>query len=344
MDVLIVEPLDAEVLGWLRSRHEVQVAPELAQDTAAFRRALSRVRAAVLPPSVALDATTVQRAPMLRIVGRISVGAENIDIDACTRAGIEVVRPASASAAAEAEFVVGALLQMLRRVPVISAEGLLVGRELGGATVGVVGMTATTRHLSSLLAAFGAKVLGYDPGVHASDPSWGRHRVAPMGLRELLRASDAVCVLLTFFPRYVGLFGERLLAECKPDQVIVSLAHSSLFNETALAQALRDGPLAAAWFDSLEPGLLDPGRPLRHVDTLQVTPRISGTTLQSRTRSAWAVARRIDELLLSEPAGVVIRPGPPGGQLVREGPPGGPFVREGPPGGPVGPADDAVIA
>jgi phosphoglycerate dehydrogenase-like enzyme len=324
MDVLIVEPLDADVLGWLGLRHEVHLAPELAQDPAAFRRALSRVRGVVIPPSVALDAAALQRAPLLRIVGRISVGAENIDIDACTRAGVEVVRPASASANAEAEFVVGALLQMLRRVPVISAEGLLVGRELGGATVGVVGMTPTVKPLAALLGAFGAKVIGYDPGVHASDAIWARNAVAPMGLRELMRASDAVCVLLTFFPRYVGLFGERLLVECKPDQVLVSLAHSSLFNEVALAHALGDGPLAAAWFDSLEPGLLDPGRPLRHVDTLQVTPRISGTTLQSRTRSAWAVARRIDELLSSEPAGVVIRPGPRAG--------------------PAGLADDALIA
>ena len=60
--------------------------------------------------------------------------------------------------------------------------------------------------------------------------------------------------------------------------------------------------LAAAWLDSLEPGALDPGRPLNAVRTLQITPRVSGTTRESRKRSAWAVARRIDELL-SEPLG-----------------------------------------
>ena len=86
---------------------------------------------------------------------------------------------------------------------------------------------------------------------------------------------------------------------CSSDlhQVIVSLAHSTLFDEQALAQALRQGPLAAAWLDSLEPGALDPGRPLRHIDTLQVTPRVASTTRESRLRSAWAVAQRIDEVL-----------------------------------------------
>ncbi|HSQ72195.1 MAG TPA: NAD(P)-dependent oxidoreductase [Rubrivivax sp.] len=301
MDVLIVEALDPDVLNWLTARHAVRYAPELAQQPHAFRDALHGVRSIIIPPSVALDAAALQRAPRLRIVGRLSAGAENIDIEACGRAGIEVVRPASASAAAEAEFVIGALLQMLRRVPIISDDGLLVGRELGGLTVGLVGMTATVKPLKQLLQAFGARIVGYDPGMHASDPIWARSGIEPVGLLDLLRASDAVAVVLTYFPRFAGLFGERLLSECRFNQVWVSLAHSSLFDEHALAQALREGPLAAAWLDSLEPGALDPGRPLRHIDTLQVTPRVGATTRQSRVRSAWAVARRIDELLLSSP-------------------------------------------
>jgi len=302
MDVLIVEPLDPDVLNWLAARHAVRYAPELAQQPHVFRDALHGVRSIIIPPSVALDVAALQRAPQLRIVGRLSAGAENIDLEACARAGVEVVRPASASAAAEAEFVIGALLQMLRRVPIIGEDGLLVGRELGGLTVGVVGMTATVKPLRQLLQAFGARVLGYDPGMHASDPIWSRAGIEPVGLLELLRSSDAVAVVLTYFPRFAGLFGERLLSECRFNQVWVSLAHSSLFDEHALAQALREGPLAAAWLDSLEPGALDPGRPLRHIDTLQVTPRVGATTQQSRVRSAWAVARRIDELLLSSPS------------------------------------------
>jgi len=297
MDVLIVEPLDPEVLQWLGARHAVRYAPHLAQDPHEFRKGLFQVRSMIIPPSVAMDAQAVNAAPMLRAVGRLSAGAENIDLEACSRAGIEVVRPATASATAEAEFVIGALLQMLRRVPVISAEGLLVGRELSGARIGVVGMAAAAKPLAKLLGAFGAQVVGYDPAVHASDSLWSRWGVEPLGLRELVESCDGVCVLLTYFSRYRGLIGERLLSGCKPNQVLVSLAHSSVFEEQALADALTGGRLAAAWFDSMEPGMLDPGRPLRHLDTLQVTPRVASTTLESRSRSAWAVAKRIDELL-----------------------------------------------
>ena len=302
MDVLIVEPLEPEVMQWLGERHAVRYAPELARDPRALRQALFNIRALIIPPSVALDAQVLHYAPVLRAVGRLSSGAENIDLDACGRAGVEVVRSVTASAVAEAEFMVGALLALLRRVPVVNAEGLLVGRELGGATIGLIGMVPAARSLAQLLAAFGSRVVGYDPSVHASDHVWSRWRVEPLPLREVMEQSDGVCVQLAYFTRYHGLIGERFLPFCKPNQVLVSIAHSSLFDEAALAEVLATGRMAAAWFDSLEPGAMDPGRPLHDIDTLQITPRVASTTRESRIRSAWAVARRIDELLTANTA------------------------------------------
>jgi phosphoglycerate dehydrogenase-like enzyme len=297
MDVLIVEPLDPEVQQWLAARHPTRVAPELQRDPRALRTALANVRALVAPPSVALDAQVLQGAPLLRAVGRVSGGAENLDAEALARAGIEVVRAGAASAAAEAEFAVGAMLQLLRRVPVRADDGALVGRELGGSTVGLIGLPASARPLAGLLRAFGARVLGYDPALHASDEVWAAWQIQSSSLRELVRGSDVLCVLLGYFSRYRGLIGERYLAECKPEQVLVSLGHSSLFDDAALAEALDSGRLLAAWFDGLEPGLREPGRPLHGAPNLHVTQRLASTTLQSRVRSAWSVARRIDEIL-----------------------------------------------
>lgn len=302
--VLIVEPLDPEVMQWMVARHAVRYAPDLARDPRALRQALRNVQALVIPPTVALDAETLAQAPLLKAVGRLSAGAENIDFDACARAGVEVVRPADATAQAEAEFMIGALLQMLRRVPVVNAEGLLVGRELAGSTVGLIGMGPAAQPLAQLLGAFGARVVGYDPALHGSDPLWARWLVVPLGLRELMEECDGVCVMLNYFTRYQGLLGERYLAFCKPNQVLVSLAPTSLFDEATLADVLGSGRMAAAWFDSLEPGLREPGRLLHQIDTLQVTPRVASTTRESRVRAAWDVARRIDTLLAAaaEPA------------------------------------------
>jgi phosphoglycerate dehydrogenase-like enzyme len=121
--------------------------------------------------------------------------------------------------------------------------------------------------------------------------------VQPVPLSELMRDSDAVCVLLQHFARFDGLFGERLLSLAKPHQVIASLAHSAIFDEEALAWALADGPVGAAWIDSLAPGALDPGRPLHQAHNLQATPCVAPTTRESRLRAAWVVAERIDAVL-----------------------------------------------
>lgn len=297
MDLLILEPLDTEVIDWLSQRHSVRYAPELTHDPRAFRDALRTARALVLPSAVALDATALREARELVAVGRVTAGVENIDQDACARAGIEVVRSLTATAQAEAEFMTGALLSMLRRVGVTAADGSLVGREIGSATVGLIGMTPSARLISQLLSGFGSRVVGYDPAVHAKDKVWDRWQVAPVGLRELIETSDAVCVQLAYFSRYQGLLGDRVLPWCKPDQVMVSISHSALFDEAALAQVLQSGRMAACWLDSLEPGAQAEGRPLAGVESLQVSPRVASTTRESRLRSAWAVVKRLDELL-----------------------------------------------
>jgi len=297
MDLLVVDTLEADVLEWLGLRHSIRHAPELAYEPREFRRALYNVRAAIVPASVTIDAETLDFAPVLRAIGRVSAGAESIDTGECERRGIEVVRSLTASARAEAEFMIGAMLSLLRRVPVRGADGSVAGRELGGATIGLVGMPPAARSIAQLLSGFGATIIGYDPALHASESVWALWQVTPASLRELVERADVLSVQLGYFTRYHGLLGDRFLPYCKPNQVLVSTAHSGLFDETALAAALKSGRIAAAWLDSVEPGALDSDRPLHGIETLQVTPRLAATTRESRQRSAWAVARRIDELL-----------------------------------------------
>jgi phosphoglycerate dehydrogenase-like enzyme len=297
MDLLVVDTLEPDVMEWLGLRHSIRHAPELAFNQREFRRSLYNVRTAIIPASLTIDAEALDYAPVLRAIGRVSAGAENIDLEVCERRRVEVVRSLTASARAEAEFVVGAMLSLLRRVRVRGADGTSVGRELGGATVGLVGMPPAARSISQLLSGFGAHIIGYDPALHASDSVWELWQVAPAGLRELVERSDVLCVQLNYFSRYQGLLGERFLPYCKPSQIVVSTAHSAIFDEAALAAAMKSGRIAAAWLDSLEPGALDAGRPLHGIDTLKITPRIASATREARQRSSWAVAKRIDELL-----------------------------------------------
>jgi len=144
--------------------------------------------------------------------------------------------------------------------------------------------------------------------LHTSDSTWDRWGVEAVSLADLVEHSDGLVLLLPFFERFRGLVGERLLESARPGQVLVGLSQSGLLNEAALARALRSGKLRAAWFDSMEPGWLESGRPLHGMGNLQVTPRLAGTTRESRVRAAWAVARSIDELLGSSPKGNKAKP------------------------------------
>lgn len=297
MTVLILEPLEADVVQWLAERHDARFAPELVGDAGGLMAALRQARALVAPPEVRVDADLLRGARQLRAIGRASGGAENIDMEACRQAGVDVVRSQAATASAEAEFALGALLSLLRRMPVEGSDGMRVGRELGCATIGLLGLTPAARVAAQLLQAFGARVVGYDPGCHPNDAIWARWGIESVGLKELVQQSDGLVLLLPYFERFRGLLGARQLELARAGQVLVVLSQSGLVDGEALAQALRSGQVRAAWFDCLEPGALEAGQPLHGMPTLQVTPRLAGTTRESRVRAAWAVARAIDELL-----------------------------------------------
>lgn len=297
-DLLIVEPIETEVLQWLQARHTVRHAPELANDVRALRQSIADVRAILLPSQAAVDSDVLAAAPLLRAIGRIEPGLDNIDTEACAHASVELVRGSTATAPAEAEFLIGALISLLR--PGSRGGPIGPGRELAAATVGLIGLAPAARSLSAMLSGFGSRLVGYDPAVHANEPLWGRWRIEPMGLRDLLQTADAVCLQLPFYSRYQGLLGERYLPVCKPGLVMVASSHSALFDEAALADALRQGRVAGVWLDSVEPGLFDVGRPLHEFEgapNVHVSSRLAGYTQESRTRSVWSVAQRLHQIL-----------------------------------------------
>lgn len=299
MDLLIAEPLEAEVLQWLEARHDLFYAPRLLEDRRVFADALGQARAVMLPTQVPVNAHVLARAPSLRAIGRVVGGQENIDLEACARAGVEVVRSTDATAPAEAEFMLGALMTLLR--PNAQSPVRVVGRELSHCTVGLVGMGAGARKLAGLLQTLGTRVWGYDPALHASGPQWSRWGVQPVGLCELFEQADAVCVQLPLYSRYVGLLGERILPLCKQGQVLVSVAPIELFDEAVLADLLNSGQMAAAWLDSVAAGTLEAGRPLHDAPGLVTTPRLATYTREARLRSAWGVARQLHHVLRSTP-------------------------------------------
>lgn len=290
----MLEALDAEVVQWLAERHDARFAPELVADPPALRAAVAGARALIAPPDLPIDARFLESADDLCIVARLQGDMVNVDQDLCRARGVEVARVVWSSANAEAEFALGALLDMFRN---LSDDGPKLGRELGCATVGLIGMTPVAQVLAPLLAGFGTRVMGYDPSLHASDEEWSRWGVEPLSLMDLLQTVDAVVVLLPSYERFRGVLSARVLSHTRMDQVWVALSPSMLFDELALSEALNRGAIRSIWFDALDPSWLEAGRPLARRRGVRVTERQANQTREAATRAAWAIARRVDEVL-----------------------------------------------
>ncbi|RYY63288.1 MAG: hydroxyacid dehydrogenase, partial [Comamonadaceae bacterium] len=172
-----------------------------------------------------------------------------------------------------------------------------MGRELHGSTVGLLGLAPTAHALGMMLQSLGAKLIGYDPAVHHTAPVWGRLRVQPVGLDQLMAQSDAISVQVLYASRYQGFLNAKVLAHCKPGQVWVGITRSALFDPHALAAALSDGRIEAALLDGAESGFASRGSPLHALDNLMLTPRLSSHTREARQRAGWYVAHRLHETL-----------------------------------------------
>jgi len=302
VEILLVDELLREACDWLSERHSVEYRPDLAGDPSALRKAMYNVRALVLPRKLVVNREFLDFAPVLCALARLTFSSDNTDLEACRERRVRVIQPSSAAVRSNAEYLLGALLLLMRRGIGSSLAGQRhappqLGRELNGAVVGIFGLAPAAHTFTVLLRALGAKLIGYDPAVHHSAPIWERLEVQPVTPKELMANADAVSVTVLYASRYRGLINEQMLAACRPGQVWVGLTRSSIFDVGALARALGDGRIESCMLDGAEQGFAAKGTPLHELNNLYLTPRLGAHTVQARLRASWYVAHRIHETL-----------------------------------------------
>ena len=307
MEILLLERLDPEAQAWLQARHRIAWRPELAEDAAALRRQLYNVQAMVLPRKVVVTRELLDFAPVLRAIARLHVGTEHTDLEACRDHRVRVVQGTHAHVRSNAEYLLASLLLLMRRGIGAALRGdreapPLVGRELHGSTIGLLGLAPAAHALALMLNALGARLIGYDPAVHHTASVWRRLHIEPMGLQDVLSRADAVTVQVLYASRFQGFINDKVLAHCRPGQLWVATTRSRIFEPNALAQALRDGRIEAAMLDGAEAGFAARGTPLADLPNLYLTPRIGSLTQESRQRASWYVAQRLHETLTTPPS------------------------------------------
>ena len=280
---------------------EVEVCPEADEARFGTLMAEAEVLWHVLEP---VTAAVVAAAPRLRLVQKIGVGVNTIDLEAARARGIAVCNLPGTNAPAVAELALLLMLGALRQVSRFDAA-VRAGRgwsldpavqdrlgELGGRTVGLVGYGAVPRALAPVLAALGCRVLYTARAPKPDTPGGWRP------LEALLAEADVVSLHLPLTVETERLIDAAALARMKPGAVLVNTARGGLVDQAALAEALRGGRLAAAGLDVFADEPVDPAAPLLALPNVVLTPHIGWLTTGTFDRSLALAAencRRLGE-------------------------------------------------
>jgi glyoxylate reductase len=315
MKVVIARTLPAAGLDRLTEHFDVEVGG-LPFDRDWLLQHAPGAHAIVADPTVAVDGELLDCAgDQLAVVANFAVGFDNIDTDAVRERGLRATNTPDVLTNATAELAVALMQaagrrmvetdQILRRGGWVGWEPeQFLGRELSGATVGLVGFGRIGQRVAALLAGFDVSLVFAAP--HSMDEAAARHSARRMALGELLAVADYVSLHVNLTPQTRHMINARTLAGCKPGAILVNTCRGGVVDTAALADALRDGPLAAAGLDVYEDEPAVPEDLVRLPNTVLV-PHIGSATRTTRDAMATLCADNVIAVLSGEepPAPVV---------------------------------------
>jgi D-3-phosphoglycerate dehydrogenase len=262
---------------------------------------------AILARSTPITAAVMDAAPDLRVISKHGVGYDNIDVAAAKGRGIAVLRAYAANARSVAELALGMMLVLLRRMMPLDAairegrwaQSALLGRELSGAKLGVIGCGAVGSSVVALGRPFGLSVRIYDPYIEPALVPAGVERVHL--LDEILAWADIVTLHCPLTAETDRIIDARALARMKPGSFLINAGRGQLVDDEALVKALEDGKLAGAGLDTfmVEPPPAD--HPLWKQENVIFTPHVGGSTEESMNRVAVQAVENIFTILEGNP-------------------------------------------
>ncbi|HET7043040.1 MAG TPA: phosphoglycerate dehydrogenase [Gemmatimonadales bacterium] len=307
--VLVTDGIDPEGVELLKAepRLEVEVAPTLPATELLER--IAGFDAIVVRSATKVTEEVLRRGTRLKVVGRAGVGVDNIALAAATSLGVAVINAPSGNTNAVAEFFFATVLGLLRRIPVAAAsmqggkwEKKLVGGELRGRTLGVVGLGPIGGEVALRARAFGMRVLGFDPYVgDARLQALQVQRVT--ALETLLDSADILTVHTPLTKETKGLIGRKELARLAPSALVVNLARGGIVDEAALAEALQAGRIGGAVLDVYETEPLPADHPLRTAPNVLLTPHLAASTVEAQRSVAVDACSAVRDALLHDELG-----------------------------------------
>lgn len=246
----------------------------------------------------------IANARNLKAISRQGVGVDSVDLAACTAQGIIVTNTPGTSTRSVAELTLSLMLALLRHVPQLNYQvkagtwSRILGHELTGKTVGLIGFGRIAQALARMLRGFDVELLYYDP---CRPPQEVEEALGAqfLPLEELLSRADVISMHAMLTDETRHLINTETLALMQPTAVLVNTARGGLVDEVALAKALENGDLAGAASDVFDP---EPpvGSPLLNLDNFNATAHCGAYTAEANARVALAAAQNLADALMGK--------------------------------------------
>lgn len=301
MKIVIAEKIaSAAIALFTEESRWIVITPEQAQGSLA--KHVEDADALIVRSAVQADASLLEPAKKLRVIGRAGVGVDNIDLDAATRKGIVVMNTPGANAVAVAEHTLGLMLAMARQIPRANElmhagkweKKSLQGSELRGKTLGVLGLGRIGAEVARRALAFGMKVIAHDPYVPPAVAE--QLNVELMALDDIYRVADYLSLHMALTPQTAGMIGSDSIRKMKKGVRLVNCARGELIDEAAVAAAIREGHIAGVAVDVFSE---EPPKNSQLIGLPQViaTPHIAGSTIEAQDAVGVQIAQQVKEYL-----------------------------------------------
>ncbi|MFN8660672.1 MAG: D-glycerate dehydrogenase [Thermomicrobiales bacterium] len=249
-----------------------------------------------------IDGAVLDRHPNLKVVSNFAVGYDNIDPNAATERGVIVCNTPDVLTAATADHTWALLMAAARRIPEsieYVREGkwrtwgplLLLGQEISGATLGIIGLGRIGKEVARRASGFGMRVIAYDEYQDADFAA--RNAVEYTDMDTVLREADFLTLHVALTPETRHLIGAEEFAKMKPTSILINAARGPVVDTEALVAALNTGEILAAALDVTDPEPLPADHPLVNMDNCIVVPHTASATVQTRDAMATLAARNL---------------------------------------------------
>ena len=303
--IVIAEFMDAAAVERLSAQHATLYEPELVERPAELASLVGDARALIVRNRTQVRTDLLDKASALECIGRLGVGLDNIDVAACRARGITVYPATGANDLAVAEYVIASAMLLLRGAyratgAVVAGEWprqALIGRELSGKVMGLIGYGSIARETAKRAAALGMRCIAFDPYLDVDDAAWGE--TGRRSLDELLGEADVISLHVPRTDETRHMIDARAIEQMTPWAIVINAARGGVVDESALVAALRQGRLAGAALDVFEHEPLKPddGAMFSDIPNLLLTPHIAGVTQESNVRVSDLIADKVLEHL-----------------------------------------------